>query len=92
MVLGVANPKTDEHPQNSDVSEPELRAFIDEHGITYPVLMDTTGQLFSAYGVTAFPTTFMIDAKGNVFGYVAGMLTADTMDSIVDQTMAGVKK
>ena len=34
----------------------------------------------------------MIDAKGNVFGYVAGMLTADTMDSIVDQTMAGVKK
>ena len=92
VVLGVANPKTDEHPQNSDVSEPELRAFIDEHGITYPVLMDTTGQLFSAYGVTAFPTTFMIDAKGNVFGYVAGMLTADTMDSIVDQTMAGVKK
>ena len=46
VVLGVANPKTDEHPQNSDVSEPELRAFIDEHGITYPVLMDTTGQLF----------------------------------------------
>ena len=92
VVLGVANPKADEHPQNSDVSEPELRAFIDEHGITYPVLMDTTGQLFSAYGVTAFPTTFMIDAEGNVFGYVAGMLTADTMDSIVDQTMAGARK
>ncbi len=92
VVLGVANPKTDEHPQNSDVSEPELRAFIDEHGITYPVLMDTTGRLFSAYGVTAFPATFMIDAEGNVFGYVAGMLTADTMDSIVDQTMAGARK
>ena len=92
VVLGVANPKTDEHPRNSDVSEPEVRAFIDEEGITYPVLMDTTGQLFAAYGVSAFPTTFMIDADGNVFGYVSGMLTADMMESIVEQTLAGERK
>lgn len=92
VVLGVANPKTDEHPQNSDVSESEVRAFIDEEGITYPVLMDTTGQLFAAYGVSAFPTTFMIDADGNVFGYVSGMLTADMMESIVEQTLAGEQK
>ena len=92
VVLGVANPKTDEHPQNSDVSESEVRAFIDEEGITYPVLMDTTGQLFAAYGVSAFPTTFMIDADGNVFGYVSGMLTADMMESIVEQTLAGERK
>ena len=92
VVLGVANPKTDEHPRNSDVSESEVRAFIDEEGITYPVLMDTTGQLFAAYGVSAFPTTFMIDADGNVFGYVSGMLTADMMESIVEQTLAGERK
>ena len=92
MVLGVANPKTDEHPRNSDVNESEVRAFIDEEGITYPVLMDTTGQLFAAYGVSAFPTTFMIDADGNVFGYVSGMLTADMMESIVEQTLAGERK
>lgn len=92
VVLGVANPKTDEHPRNSDVSESEVRAFIDEEGITYPVLMDMTGQLFAAYGVSAFPTTFMIDADGNVFGYVSGMLTADMMESIVEQTLAGERK
>ena len=92
VVLGVANPKTDEHPRNSDVNESEVRAFIDEEGITYPVLMDTTGQLFAAYGVSAFPTTFMIDADGNVFGYVSGMLTADMMESIVEQTLAGEQK
>ena len=92
VVLGVANPKTDEHPRNSDVNESEVRAFIDEEGITYPVLMDTTGQLFAAYGVSAFPTTFMIDADGNVFGYVSGMLTADMMESIVEQTLAGERK
>ena len=46
VVLGVANPKTPEHPQNSDVGVDEVKAFVDEYGITYPVLMDTTGQLF----------------------------------------------
>ncbi len=88
-VLGVANPRTDERPQNGDVPEAEVRRFADEQGIEYPVLMDATGALFSAYGIRSFPTTFMIDADGNVFGYVSGMLTADVMDSIVEQTMSG---
>lgn len=51
--------------------------------------MDRTGALFSAYGITSFPTTFMIDQEGNVFGYVTGMLTADIMESIVRQTLEG---
>lgn len=91
VVLGVANPKTAEHPRNSDVTVDELEAFIAQEGISYPVLMDTEGALFSAYGVASFPTTFMIDADGNVFGYVPGMLTASTMESIVNQTIAGTR-
>ena len=92
VVLGVANPKTAERPQNSDATVDEVKAFIRERGITYPVLMDTSGELFSAYGIMSFPTTFMIDEDGNVFGYVTGMLTAATMDSIVEQTMSGQRK
>ena len=92
VVLGVANPKTADRPQNSDASEGDVKSFIKEYGITYPVLMDTKGQLFSAYGIRSFPTTFMIDKDGNVFGYVTGMLTADVMNSIVEQTMTGVRK
>ena len=91
VVLGVANPKTQEHPQNSDVSVDEVKAFVEDEGITYPVLLDTENALFSAYGISAFPTTFMIDKDGNVFGYATGILTADTMESIVNQTMTGVR-
>ena len=92
VVLGVANPKTDSRPNNSDVSEADVKAFIDERGITYPVLMDTTGEMFSGYRILSFPTTFMIDKDGNIFGYISGMLTPDMMDSIVEQTMSGVRK
>ena len=45
--------------------------------------------MFSYYGISAFPTTFMIDREGNVYGYVSGQLTEDIMRSIIDQTLEG---
>ena len=52
--------------------------------------MDTTGEVFAYYGISAFPTTFMIDANGNVYGYVPGAMTGDIMESVVKQTMDSV--
>ncbi len=89
VVLGIANPKTDEYPNNSDGTVQDVTDFLSQNGYTYPVVMDTTGEVFSAYGITAFPTTFMIDKDGNVFGYVRGGITRDIMDSIVQQTLSG---
>lgn len=80
IVLGVAAPN-----MGQEGSEEEIAAFMEEKGYTYPVLMDTEGELFASYGIMSFPTTFMIDRDGNVFGYVSGMLSADMMDSIVRQ-------
>lgn len=80
IVLGVAAPN-----MGQEGSKEEITAFLEENGYTYPVLMDTEGELFASYGIMSFPTTFMIDRDGNVFGYVSGMLSADMMDSIVRQ-------
>ena len=52
-------------------------------------ILEQTAETFAQYGISAFPTTFMIDTEGNVFGYVTGQLTADMMESIVTQTMTG---
>lgn len=84
IVMGVAAPN-----MGQEGSEEEIAAFMEEKGYTYPVLMDTEGELFASYGIMSFPTTFMIDRDGNVFGYVSGMLSADMMDSIVRQTLDG---
>ncbi|WP_251177826.1 cytochrome c biogenesis protein/redoxin [Adlercreutzia agrestimuris] len=89
VVLGIANPATEGNATAADVSVEELQAFIEEQGITYPVLMDTTGKFFSAYGISAFPTTFMISANGEVYGYVTGALSATLLQDIVDQTFEG---
>ncbi len=84
VILGVASPG-----QGQEGSLEEVAGFLEENGYTYPVLMDTTGEQFAAYGVYALPTTFMIDRDGNVFGYVSGQLTEEIMLDIIRQTMEG---
>lgn len=83
-VIGVAGPGI-----GGEGSKEEITAFMEENGYTYPVLMDETGEMFNYYGISAFPTTFMIDREGNVYGYVSGQLTEDIMRSIIDQTLEG---
>ena len=87
VVLGVAAPNL-----VNEKSEEEIKAFLEENGYTYPVLMDTTGEVFMSYGVNAFPTTFMITREGEVFGYASGQLNEATMKSIVEQTMSGKRE
>ncbi len=91
IILGVANPKTDEHPNNSDVPQEEVAGFLSENGYTYPVAMDLDGTIFAAYGIQAFPTTFMIDKNGNVYGYAPGSLSEDMIRSIIQQTIDSVE-
>lgn len=90
VILGVGNPKTKDAPNNADVAEDEIIKFLTDSGYTYPTIMDRTGEMFAAYGITAFPTTFMIDVEGNVFGYLPGMMTREMMDNIIQQTKDAV--
>ena len=82
VILGVAEPGI-----GQEGSADEIASFMEENGYTYPVLMDESGEMFSQYGISAFPTTFMIDKDGNVYGYVPGQMTEDIMRSIIDQTL-----
>lgn len=87
IVLGVAGPNMG---REGDVDS--IKDFLEENEYTFPVVMDETGILFSQYGISAFPTTFMIDKDGNVFGYVESALTGEIMENIVQQTMTGVRE
>lgn len=91
IILGVANPKTEEYPNNSDVVQNEIESFLSENGYTYPVAMDLDGSIFATYGIQAFPTTFMIDKNGNVYGYAPGSLSEDIIRSIIQQTIDSVE-
>ncbi len=87
IVLGIAAPGYGDEGTVEEITE-----FLNENEYTFPVVMDETGEMFYRYGISAFPTTFMIDAGGNVYGYVQGAMTGDIMESIVQQTMDGYQQ
>ena len=86
VILGVANPSTNT-VQNQDITILELVEFIKGRNLNYPTVMDTTGEVFWEYGISAFPTTFMIDRDGAVYGYISGALSKEMMLDIISQTM-----
>ena len=81
VILGIAAPNLG---QESDIAH--ITNFLEENEYTFPVVMDEDGSMFQAYGLRSFPTTFMIDTNGNVFGYVPSALPKDTMINIIEQT------
>lgn len=86
IILGIASPNYGQEGSADDIA-----AFLEENNYTYPVVMDDGGLSAYDYRVSAYPTTFMIDKDGNVFGYVSGQLTKDIMVSIIQQTIDGVR-
>lgn len=69
-----------------ETTEQGVRDFLQENGYTYPVVMDTGGTLIAPYYITAYPTTYMIDRDGNIYGYVTGSLSKENMEDIIAQT------
>jgi peroxiredoxin len=58
---------------STDEDEQALRQFVSEQGLTLRVLRDPGGRLAaSAYRVTGYPETFLIDRSGRILRHVVG--------------------
>lgn len=45
-----------------------VREYLGEHGLAHvPVVLDASGDLAAAWGISAFPATFYIDGDGDIF-------------------------
>lgn len=93
IVLGITNPTSKQYPYSQDQkTKEEIKQFVEDNGLTYPTLFDETGEIFAQYGIQAFPTTFMINKEGEIYGYITGALTKDNMKGIIQQTIENKRK
>ncbi len=67
---------------NVNEQKPTVEAFIEEFGYTYPVLLDTTGEVSSIYMVQGIPTTWLISREGTVLGRLVGTIEWDTPEMV----------
>lgn len=68
---------------NIDGTKPDVTSFMENHAFSFPVVLDTNGSATSAYAVQAIPTSYIIDADGNIIDSHVGALSADDMESFV---------
>ena len=58
---------------NFKESKSQVEAFIQEHKLAFPMLLDAAGQVAERYQVFALPVTFLVDRQGRVVGTVLGI-------------------
>ncbi|MBA2297079.1 MAG: TlpA family protein disulfide reductase [Actinobacteria bacterium] len=67
----------------------DARSFVRKFGVTYPNVYDGKGSTVGRYGVTGFPETYFIDARGRVVYRIAGPVDeASELDDGIERALA----
>jgi thiol-disulfide isomerase/thioredoxin len=71
-------------------SAAEGQKFLDELGIEYPSGADADNQMVRAFKIVGFPTTIFIDSDHNIVKKHAGILSAGSLEALINSTIAPV--
>lgn len=72
VILGVNLTPTEK--RREDVS-----AFVQEEQLSFPIVLDETGEVMLTYQVFAYPTTFLLDSNGIIRERFQGAISYDIM-------------
>lgn len=67
--------------------ENEVKKFLKDKGYTFPTVIDENSEVMRKYFIQAFPTSFVIDKEGNVYGYVMGGLTKEQIRQVIEEVL-----
>ena len=67
--------------------ENEVKKFLKDKGYTFPTVIDENSEVMRKYFIQAFPTSFVIDKEGNIYGYVMGGLTKEQIKQVIEEVL-----
>lgn len=79
VILGVNLTYTD--------SMPEVRAFVNELDITFPVLLDEDGAVERLYQIPGIPSSVFINRVGTIERLQIGLMTPEQIDQYTDEIL-----
>jgi peroxiredoxin len=65
---------------NNAESKEDVRAFVDEFGLTFDFLLDPDAEIQRLYQINGYPTTFIIDSDGVIRVRHIGLISDDQLD------------
>lgn len=73
-------------------SASDTRSFVQQHHMSYPVLLDQNQQVMTLYHINATPTSYFIDRQGTIRAVVVSPLDTSMIQSYSQQIEAGSGK
>jgi hypothetical protein len=70
-----------------DVGQLVARKFMQQHGVTYPIVHDNKYVTYGTYGLTGLPETFFVDPRGRVVGHYAGQVTDSILSAGIERAL-----
>ncbi len=67
----------------------DVKNFIQEHQLTFPIFLDTTGVVSDLYLVRSLPTTFFISQEGIINEIIIGQMSEALLRIQVEKLLAG---
>ena len=64
-----------------------VASFMEEHGLTFPALMDTDGRVSAAYQARVVPSSFFVDRAGVIRAIYRGPLPRSAIAGTLDQLL-----
>ncbi|MBI2388947.1 MAG: redoxin family protein [Deltaproteobacteria bacterium] len=83
LVIGVHTQKFDAEPEVE-----RLRASVIRYGVAHPVAIDGDRGIWEAWGIHAWPTVIVLDAKGRVVFAAGGEPDEQELDAVVESALA----
>ena len=75
----------------SEDTLPDIKAFVEEFQMPYPVLLDQEGKVMSLYHVQGIPTSVFINRQGVITYIQIGKLTAEQIDKYLAEILPDSK-
>lgn len=60
-----------------------IQKFVDEYGLTFPILLDNDGKVMDMYNIITIPTTYIIDKDGLVNQKIMGPMNEEMIKELV---------
>jgi peroxiredoxin/predicted small secreted protein len=70
-------------------SKSTVENYLSANKIDLHVLLDQDGSLTQAFGITGFPTTFIVNKDGTLYTYIPGATNKETLQGILDKIKKG---
>lgn len=74
---------------DSQESSDTVKSYLSSNKINLKVLLDQDGSVTQTYGVSGFPTTFVINKDGTLYTYIPGATNKETLTEILNKIKKG---